>query len=219
LRQEVTITITRGRGKKFPFRAKTKAEQADINAQASVILSRVDNMIFDIARNVLPKDVDDDAVLEVVQRCRIWLWQKSLPKFNAWRGVKVSTFLHKCATNFIRQEKRAMTRRRHITQTLDAAFLDSLDARQEEDRIHDRQIEALSLDIMANPSEYMTPSQVTVFLAVVNNPEQMMKVLAQSLNYRRASSLSMIKRRIRERLASIDIEEFAYKSQPDVDVP
>jgi DNA-directed RNA polymerase specialized sigma24 family protein len=199
----------KGRGRKHPFKARTVAERETLNAEISRVLVGVDNMFYDIARGQLPTNTDWDTIEEIVQKCRMWMWKKSLPKYNAWRRpkVKVSTFLHKCATNFIRQERRTLMRRQRPHQgALRQSNLDvnyGGDCTVEFDI--DRKVEALANDIIAHPEKYMTASQTAVFKAVVNNPDTMMKDLATQLQYARASSLSMIKRRIRERLANIDI--------------
>lgn len=175
-------------------------------------------MIYDIARRHLPSDIDSDSITEVVQKCMIWLWQKSLPKYNAWRvpSVKVSTFLHTCATNFILQERRTINRSRRANQgSLITQKTNYNNAQGMMGPDLDRKIEQLAKDIIANPEKYMTGSQVTVFNAVLNNPDRMMKDLADDLNYARASSLSMIKRRIRERISEIDIEGIVLPPDDD----
>lgn len=203
----------RGRGPRHPFKAKRKQDQGRINGEISKILNDIDKMLFKIARDILPEEVDSDTVHEVVQRCRIWLWQKSLPRYDAWRGVKVSTFVFTCAGNFIRQEKRAMLRKVKNVELLPDGDIEPLTSLREADRTMDRKIEQLSRDIIENPEQHMTPAQSAVFSSMLDNSQMMMKTLANKLGYRRPSSLSMIKRRIRERLTSIPIEDYESKKE------
>ena len=62
---------------------------------------------------------------------------------------------------------------------------------------------------MARPEKYLTESQVVVFKALIEaqGGGMSMKSLATQLNYERGSSLSMMIRRIREKIADISIED------------
>ena len=194
----------------FPFRSTSPQHLVHLNRRISRVLDAVDRMIYEQARRKGSGRVDDSQIQEIVQRCRIWLWEKSLPKYDAWRTppVKVSTFLYQCVHNFMKQEFRGVARkkvgRRQMMYCDPDVMLHTLQAR---DTSMDDRIAAKAEDILYRPECYLTEAQVIVFKAMIDNPTILMKDLAVMLGYQRASSLSMMTRRIRDRLTEIDIEE------------
>lgn len=203
------------RGIQFPFRATGPQDQLRVNALVSRELGNVDNMIYQLVRQRVRGLVDDATVQEIVQECRQWLWQKSLPKYDAHRVpfVKISTFINTCARNFIKQEIRRLTRRRiskKRTTTIDPEIM--LQGLHAPDTRLDERVQAVAEDVLAHPEKYLTAAQVEVFKKIIANPTMLMKDVATELDYQRASSLSMMLRRIRERLCEIDLEE--HESEP-----
>ena len=193
---------------KFPFKARSQKERASVNARISKLLMGINDMLIGIARDKCPKDFDSNDLDDVVQKTMIHLWQVSLPKYNAWRKpfCKPSTFLFRCAYNYVSQEMRVISRARK-THMLCTGFAD-LELRQDRDRLLDVRIAALAEEVIRNPERFLTPSQSMVFSTLLDNEGKMMKYLAEILKYRRASSLSMMLRRIKERIAGIDIEDW-----------
>ena len=197
------------KGLQFPFRPKDDTDNLRINAAVSTVMASVEDMLYKLVRKRIRGSVDEDEVHEVVQKCMIWLWERSLPKYDAWRvpGVKISTFLYRCAANFISQEVRAFQRRQMTKKRVHLmdpeVMIQTLRAR--DTRLDDR-ISAVADDVLAHPAKYLTAAQVKVFKKVTDNSGEMMKDMATTLGYQRPSSLSMMMRRIRERLLEIDIE-------------
>lgn len=207
----MSIMTTAFSVEQFPYRATSPEHQIIINGQVSEIMRAVEDMVYQLTRKRARNQVDDDQVNEIVQRCMIWMWQKSLPKYDALRTprVKVSTFIYRCAQNFIKQEIRSIMRgrlsKRRITYIDPDLMLQSLQA---QDTTLDEKIHSLANDVQEHPEKYLTEAQVAVFNAIVHNKGELMKDLAVKLGYKRASSLSMMKRRIFERIAELDIEEY-----------
>ena len=198
----------------FPYLATSPEHQLAINREISQLLDSIDSMLYDLARHRLRGIADEDTVQEMVQECRHWLWQRSLPKFNAALGFKVSTFIHKCAMNYFHQEVRSMKRRRQShkrTILVDPELL--FDVLPCDGGYLEEKILALADEVNAHPEKIMTESQVRVFRTVTDNPHIPMKDLAHQLGYKRASSLSMMMRRIRERVTEIDLEEYVPPPQ------
>jgi hypothetical protein len=116
----------------------------------------------------------------------------------------MSTFLFRCASNFIKQEIRAMARdpfrqHAHIDQT---HLCDGMAAG---DMAEDDAIDAAAEDIIRHPERYFSPPQRRVFLAMIDNGHVKRQDLATILGYNRASSLSMMLRRIKAKIAQIDV--------------
>jgi DNA-directed RNA polymerase specialized sigma24 family protein len=205
------------KGQQFPFRPKSDADKARINAAVSTVMSGIEDMLYKLVRKRVRGSVDEDQVHEIVQKCMIWLWEKSLPKYDGWRTprVKVSTFLFRCAANFINQEVRAFQRRmtaKKRVHLMDPEMM--IQTLHSQDTHLDDRIASVADDVLANPEKYLTAAQVKVFKKITSNRGEMMKDMATTLGYQRPSSLSMMMRRIRERILEIDIEGHDTKSKP-----
>lgn len=210
-------TLPTNKGLQFPFRPKDKTDKARIRILVSSTLKGIEDMLYQLVRKRVRGSVDEDEVNEIVQKCMIWLWEKSLPKYDAWRipKVKVSTFLYRCASNFVHQEVRAFERRRitrKSVQLMDPEVM--IQTIHSRDTHLDDRIAALAEDVRIHPEKYLTAAQVKVFRKVAGNSSEMMKDMATTLGYQRASSLSMMMRRIRERLLEIDIEGHNTSTKP-----
>src|SRR5689334_1782889 len=82
-------------GPQFPFKVDehtTAVDRESITREVSEILAGVEDMLFQIARKRARGQLDDDGVEEIVQRCRFHLWTHSLPRFDAARGFKITTY-------------------------------------------------------------------------------------------------------------------------------
>ena len=193
----------------YPYRATSPEHQLQINREVSEILASIDDMLYELARKRLKGVADEDTIQEMVQECRKWLWQKSLPKYNSALGCKPSTFLYQCARNYFRQEVRSLMRRRmsrRRTLLVDPELL--YQSLPHDGGFLDHKINALAEAILEHPAKFLTASQVTVFTTIINHPGVPMKDLAHRLGYQRASSLSMMLRRIRERICAISLEDY-----------
>ena len=199
------------KGRRFPFRPRNAEDRKAIAGKVSDIMRGVEDMLYKLARRRVQGLMDEHEVQEIVQGAMIWLWERSLPKYDAWRrpAVKVSTFLYRCAANFINQEVRAIMRRRNSRRRVllvdPDLMMQTLHSTQSP---LDDKIAAVAQDVLDHPEKYLTVSQVQVFKTITANPHTMMKDLARELGYQRASSLSMMLRRIRERILEIDVEDY-----------
>lgn len=205
---------------RFPFHADTPEDVPRINAAIGKVLEGVEDMLYKLAfKHIRQWSADRDEVEEVVQRTRIQLWNYSLPKFDTSRCEKVTTFIYSCADRFIRSESRHRQRASLPTSRSQRLkfFGDGapplIRAAGPDTRL-DNRIEQIADKVRENPGLYLTGAQVEVFNAMIHSPGVLMKDLAKRLGYQRASCLSMMMRRIRERIAAIDIEDF----EPPTDV-
>jgi hypothetical protein len=200
----------RPRGVKHPFKARDTTHEAVVSANVSDVLHGVENMLYLLARSQARKRLREHEISEMVQACREWLWKRSLPKYDAHRGVKVQTFVYQCARNFFRQYLRAAarsrksTRRKKIILVNPEHMLYSLRARCES---LDNRVAMVADDVMDHPEKFFTEAQVQVFRMLLEHPNIPKQDLAAMLGYKRASSLSMMVRRIKERIREIDIED------------
>jgi DNA-directed RNA polymerase specialized sigma24 family protein len=200
----------RHRGMKHPFKARDATHEIVVNSEVSEVLHGVENMLYLLARSQSRGRLKDHEISEMVQECREWLWKRSLPKYDSHRRVKVQTFIYQCARNFFRQHLRASsrsrksTRRKKIFLVNPEHMLHSLRARSE--AIDDR-VAVVAEDVMEHPDKFFTEAQIKVFQVLLQNPNVPKQDLAAMLGYKRASSLSMMVRRIKERIREIDIED------------
>ncbi len=213
-------------GQQFPFRPRVAkpgdteefileiAKDADfLREESGVVLLGIDDMIYKRVRSHLKNNQDENTVDEIVQQCRQNIWARSLPKFDSTRGVKLTTFLYACIDNFVRQALRELSRgaaRRHEIYADPECMGQTL---ADHDHSQDRNVEAIAQDILDNPHLYLTKKQEAVFRNKVGNPKQMVKDLAVQLDYRQASSLSMMIRRVKDRVGEVSIEDGPRSSQ------
>ena len=174
--------------------------------EANTILLGIQNMIYKRVRDIASTYQDDD-VEEIAQKCMIHLWTKSMPKYVPDRRphVKMSTFLHECATNFILQEVRSRKRAETTSRAIRIAQ-QSDDTQPAHDSAVDQVIDTAAIRIVESPEKYFTVSQRRVFNIMVENAHLPKKDIARILGYKRASSLSTMLLRIRNRIKEIDVE-------------
>jgi DNA-directed RNA polymerase specialized sigma24 family protein len=200
--------------RRYPFRAETEADRPLVRLACDQALHCVNDMIYKQVRDRHSSGLDDDTVNEIVQACRIWLWEKSLPRFDSERGVKLTTFLYRCISNFINQELRKMARHSRgciSVDSIDMALMapdPSTLTTANIDILEGRAALRAADDILEHPDHYMTAAQAEVFRFMQANPHMSMKDMARALGYRRPSSLSMMVKRIRERITSVDINVY-----------
>ncbi len=140
---------------------------------AGKAIEGVENMIWVMARR--DAGTTDEAELEdIVQNVRVKLWKRSIPKFDPSKNAKLTTYLHMCIVNAVREEARRHRRAKAgSSRTMPKAptFTDIGEPiRFAADTSLDDRIEALAADIMHNPEKYLIPSQCRTLRAVLNAP-------------------------------------------------
>jgi DNA-directed RNA polymerase specialized sigma24 family protein len=198
-------------GPQYPYLPGAPADVERITAAASQVLEGIQPMLRRMAMNLTSQnDVED-----LVQRCMLSLWEKSLPRYDAWRvpKTKVTSFLHRCALMFMYQDarRRVAARRKHLK-----AFpctrkpghgRDAIrDSHMDDVAMPDQTIERIALHVLDNLEQYFTRSQVRAMRAVQANPQALHREVARMLGYRSPSSVSMILTRMRTRLRNFDLE-------------
>jgi DNA-directed RNA polymerase specialized sigma24 family protein len=183
-----------------------------VQRAAMDVITSVEWMIVRCVRQlgIKPSNIHYD---DIIQKCRLHLLNRSLPQFDRTKHTKISTFLHVCINRYVLQERRRLDRVRENTFVIrfdDYAPEDlTLDEfRPGRDERLSGAIEAASDDVHAHPEKYMTSRQAEVFRAVTTaEPGEKLQDIAKQLGFSRPSSLSIIMRRIRERIVEqVDIE-------------
>ena len=67
----------------FPYKATTLEDAQRINVEVSSVLNSIENLLYQRVRKRARGQIDEDQIQEIVQRCRIWLWEKSLPMLKS----------------------------------------------------------------------------------------------------------------------------------------
>ncbi|MGC4031464.1 MAG: sigma factor [Tepidisphaeraceae bacterium] len=189
----------------YPYAGNDTATREAIDA----VLRGVENMIRDEVRKYFPgadaADRDD-----LAQKVRVHLWSYSLPRFDASKGAKVSTFCCVCirfkllglqpkpprpGAKYLRRKPKPLR--------LNLMADDDLHAG---DQTHDRAIEELARAIIANPEQFgLSSTQIGVLNAVIAAPPDTRTMdLARQLGYANPSSLCSTIVRIKERLTEVD---------------
>jgi DNA-directed RNA polymerase specialized sigma24 family protein len=190
-------------GTQFPFIGN------DGLCQAALVC--VDDMLVDMAKRInrVAFHLDLAEVDDLVQDCRLKLWQHSLPRYDLHSRpfTKVSTFVHACARSFYYREFARTARRISRFAAHDALDIhdEAADLFVSPHGVQDAQIEKLAERVLSNPWAYLTDRQTEVVLTVADNPEMMKKDLAVMLGYDCPGSLSTIMKRICERLITLEV--------------
>lgn len=199
-------------GPQFPFKITedmSKEEVDEITQKANQIIITIDDMIHNLVRKRF-RILDRDDHEEIVQRCRMWLWERPIPKFDAHRGVKVTTFLYECISRFCGQEVRRIINYNKKDSKINAdkpeGYLYECVAN---DEFVDRKIVAIAKSVVDNPELYMTKSQARAFKKIYNSENGKLKRdIAKDMGYKRPSSLSVRLKTIYEKIGEIDIDGF-----------
>jgi DNA-directed RNA polymerase specialized sigma24 family protein len=175
----------------------------------SDVLAGVQDLVVQLAHSLNRWNFDEEMLEDLVQQCMIHLWKQSLPRYDAQRHAKVSTFLHCCAFRYfyaymLREHRRQAKQER----TCPNECFDSIRANDES---HDHKIEAIAEAVLANPEKFLTEQQVEVLRAVTNHPRLSKIEVSKMLGYRFPASLSQMLRKIRTTLTDLDIESYEVR--------
>jgi hypothetical protein len=208
--------------RQFPFRAapacqvgeeRAAAEAAEARRAIDETLRAHHGIIVSVALKAgHRRDYDRATIDELVADAMVHLTRYAAPRFDATRGVKVSTFLHHCSSMFAIQWTRAESCRRARSREVllgEDRLADILAVKAAPDTSLDARIERVAAFVLKHPERYLTPTQVQVFRAILEAPPgTQMTDVAKRLGYKRDGSLWIVKRRIFDRIAEISIEDF-----------
>jgi DNA-directed RNA polymerase specialized sigma24 family protein len=138
--------------RRFPYRALTPTEQHSINREAGKILAQVDPALRKMIRKRLPGRADAD---DIAQQVRIAIWNKTLARFDAYRGVKVTTFVIRCIRDLISNEVRKGGKQKVAMEALPWSA-------EAPDESLDHEIEQLAELIRAQPERFFQRSKPEV---------------------------------------------------------
>lgn len=197
------------RHRQFPYRLEPGdgPDMAEaIRRDLDEILRGLDDMLWSQLRerfgSLSEADLDD-----LAQDIRVHLVLVSLPRFDATVGAKISTFAYKCISGCFRDFSRKLARQARKREKLEP-FPDWPIADPSPPSYLDEKIHELALRILENPEQILTKAQAKVLQAVLSaGPgEQLKRDVSEAMGYHRPASMSMMLKRIRERIAQIDIE-------------
>jgi hypothetical protein len=194
----------------YPYRPRPGHETEDvplIRAEADVILRGVDRMIWQQLHRRLPRAQRHD-LEDAYQHVALRLWVYVLPRFDAFRGCKLTTLLYASIARLIGEVVKSHTRQairaeRHRHEALvgqdviDPAPPHYLDAR----------VEQIAQHIIQEPERYLGQAAAKAIKATRSSDQSRTEV-AHLVGYERLSSLSEAMRRARVTVAQIDIENF-----------
>ena len=187
-----------------------------ITADINTILTHVESAIWKQARVRVHTPAPGETLSDVVARIRVHLWRRSLPRYDAWRGAPLFSFIWTCIANACATERRRAARlaRRASFMTVEPETLDRL---RELPDLAAEQARAIRFAerLIANPSDSafgLTRCQARVIQAVLAaDPGEPQCEIARRLGYERAASFSQMLLRIRERI----LESFENESNLD----
>ena len=145
---------------------------------------------------------DDDTGEELFSRVVSELCVKSLPAFDAGRGVKLSTYLGVCVHNAVIRHAKSIWAERESEQLID-------DAVRGQDLGLSLRIHQLAQRIIDAPGRYLTDRQAVIFSAVTNGPDRSVTDVAVQLGMSRTAvyaALEEIRERLRQAIQDEGIE-------------
>lgn len=166
-------------GRRFPFRARTDAEQGVVNDAVDAVIGWAYGRVSRIAKSrcrscgLTTADAEDLAQL-VVQD----LWRRALPAFDVERDTPLSAYLTRCIQNSVAKRIRGMVRVRRITTTC----ADALEHRAGMfDPVTDDRIEQLAGAIMSDPAAYLDRDDAAVLRAALDGQADSGATIARGL--------------------------------------
>ena len=209
--------------RQFPYRVEPN-DPPDLAARVrddiDVILAHIEQALWKQARVRVLSPPPGETLGDVVSRVRIHLWRRSLPRFDAWRGVPLFSFLWTCIANECHTQRRRAARlaRQHTFMTVAPEVLDCL--REVPDRKVDEARAIRFAERLINnpfdPAFGLTRGQARVIQTVLEaDPGEPQSDIARRLGYERAGSFSQMLGRCRQRI----LEAFNNESEHDYTRP
>jgi hypothetical protein len=178
---------------KFPFRATGAADRAAVNRAIGDAITGVERMILKSARQAFP-DVCRADLDDVAQQVRVQSWMRSLPRYDASRGTKVSTFLCRRVSMhlaFVRRQMVGRSRRRRVA---------LYDVHAAADQSADRAVEELAAEVIDRPEAYVAHPHAA---AVLHGGQTINHVTAGAIGFTRPSSVSRVRKQLRQAVRAL----------------
>ncbi len=173
---------------------------------AGPILSSVESMIFKIVRVHAGPYLCNDDLQEIVQEIRIGMWIDALPRFDAWRGVRLTTYLYKCINNSAINHLRRLNRHARSPEYAVRSPNSVLDRLPAPDAACDPAVEDTARRFFRQAADQLTAKQVAVLRFIGDNPGVPMNKIAAMLGYKQQRTLSMLVKRMRDVVSELPIE-------------
>lgn len=167
--------------RRFPFRAARPEEEDEVREAIGQAIEGVEGMLWLLARQTLRRLGGEADIEDEVQQCRLHLFTYSLPRFDASRHSKVTTFARSCIANFFARSARNEMRKRYRRRRVYTIPSDSLDRQPTSSTGSDRPIERLAGQIMAQPEAFLNPRHAAVLQELRDHPEATREEAAERL--------------------------------------
>jgi hypothetical protein len=207
--------------RRYPFRpvhpsqadaATVLRERAEATAAINEALMGIENMVHRFSFRATKK-ANPEHRQDLVQLALIHLTRCTLPRYDQFRGCKVSTFVFRCLGRHFgtiiraesRRENSKVLARRPKTLRLSSSTIARTPSRST-DTPTSTFAELVAEQVVTNPELFLSRTQANVLRQLLIDDGKPKKDTAKTLNYKRASSLSMIIRRIKHELREIDVE-------------
>jgi hypothetical protein len=188
-------------------------ERAEATIAIDEVLQGIQRMIHKLSfvgsRNHHCQNMRQD----LTQLANLHLAGHCLPRYDRLRGIKVTTFLHKCLGRFFAGKRRSEGRhfaskryqRAPKTMRLTDPLRQTLQVKSN-DTPESRFVEAVADYVIQHPEDFLTRAQAAILGQLLANDGMQMQELSKRLGYNKPTSFSTILRRIKDRVSDIDIE-------------
>lgn len=184
-------------------------EGVDVNEILASVTPMTRAIVARVARN--RQDADRADISAVVMA---HLGRHSLPLFDPSKGVKLSTFLYRCAerkASEVNRQGYGRGRRRLAKGRMPSTIGPTTEyySRAASDQRLDHRIEAVAAAVQQHPEKYLTAAQAKFFRTIqAAPPGTMQKNLLAAVGIKNEPEFSDMLRRIKDRITAISIEDF-----------
>lgn len=180
--------------RRFPFRPLNEVEVAEVREAAGLAIMAMWPAIRKHCRRYLPSSRGGHDLEDAAQNVALHIFTHSLPRFDAHRGVKLSTFLYRCIWQaaFAEGDK---AKSRPTLSTMPGQSIDRFATNQEsqENRVVERVIE----DIAADANQLLNHRHADLILQA--RDELTCTEIGEQIGLKLASTVSTVKWQLRQR--------------------
>lgn len=168
-------------GRRHPFRAKSPAEQQEVDDAIASVLTWVQDRVRWFAESRARQyGLDDQTADDLTAEVMAELWRWALPGYDRQRGDLI-IYLANCITNGLNRHTRLIMNHRDQTPA-DSDLLD-LTAAPATNPVMDERIEQFASKVMQEPENYLAPRDARLLRAWLNKGEMTQTEFAAALGY------------------------------------
>lgn len=172
-----------------------------MNKSSEELLIGIEPMIWSILQNyvgILKEDKED-----LKQEVMIYIWNKVIPQYDEERGAKFSSFAYRCVVNFVNRKLYTKNRKKiNYTNAIDAIRNTRREFHEEEIGITAEKLKLLR-ELVSKEGGPFKEREKIVMTMMINRPSITQKEIADTLEYRHPSAVSMMMSRIRRKIKKI----------------